>query len=134
MKGIVISCSRYGCVVRLADGRIGSLPSSDPHFAQLKKVVSKAARPRLDFDAAESEGWRVLTVAAEIDATLQSDADAMEPPPSSTAVTTAASLDDKIIEYLRQTEEWDPHSALASRVQEAKEARATRITRVRKKR
>jgi hypothetical protein len=134
MKGTVVSCSRYGCVVRLADGRIGSLPSTDPHFAQLKKVVSKAARPRLDFDVADGEGWRILAVATERDADTRSDADALQPPPSSSAETAGASLDDKIIEYLRQTEEWDPHSALAARVQEAKEARATRMTQVRKKR
>jgi hypothetical protein len=133
MKGTVISCSRYGCVVRLADGRIGSLPSTDPHFAQLRKVVSKAARPRLDFDVVEREGARVLTVAAEHDAGTHSDVDALQPAPGRPAETAEASLDDKIIEYLRQTEEWDPHSALAARVQDAKEARATRIT-ARKKR
>jgi len=37
------------------------------------------------------------------------------------------SLDDQIIEYLRQTADWDPNGAIASRAQEAKETRADRL-------
>ncbi|MBV8172852.1 MAG: hypothetical protein JO219_13075 [Candidatus Eremiobacteraeota bacterium] len=130
MKGTVLSCNRYGCVVRLADGRIGNLPSSDPQFAQLKRALSRSQRPRMDFSVAERDGWLLLTTAAESAEPTRAERAA----PVERIRASDASLDEKIIEYLRQTEDWDPHNGLAARVQDAKEARAARITQPRKKR
>lgn len=121
LKGTVLSCGRYGCVVRLSDGRIANLPSSDASHAQVRRVVASNPRPQLPFIVAEKEGW--LTVR------LASDSLAVDHPQERAAPKsrTQDTLDEKIIEYLRQTEDWDPKGAIASRAHETKPARADRL-------
>jgi len=46
---------------------------------------------------------------------------------SAVADSPTTNLDDQIIEYLRQTADWDPNGAIASRAHEAKETRADRL-------
>jgi hypothetical protein len=86
VSGTALHCSRFGCIVRLADGRLGNLsPSQNGHDIVRKSVLS-GKRERFDFVVDESEGRLRLSLA----------------PGSS------PSLDEKIIDYLRQTAEWDP--------------------------
>ena len=105
IRGAVIACGRYGCVVRLADGRIANLPSTDPGYAQARRALSQQRKPRFPFVVSERDGWLHAQLAQE-----PSEAAAQVPQPPATETT----LDDKIIDYLRQTEDWDPNGAIGS--------------------
>jgi len=124
LKGTVLACGRFGCAVRLEDGRIGSLPASDPNHKEVRRALAQRRRPQFSFAVTEQDGWLILRLephdASPVDVEPESAA------PERTSIQ-ARDLDDKIIEYLRQTEDWDPNGAIASRAQEAKEPRADRL-------
>jgi hypothetical protein len=121
--GTVLSCGRYGCVVRLDDGRIANLPSSEPSHGDVRRAATHGRRPHLPFIVSEKDGWLTLRLADE--------ALTEQPEPATPAAeghaADGSNLDEKIIDYLRQTEDWDPKGAIASRAHEAKQARADRL-------
>ena len=118
VRGTVLHCGRYGCVVRLDDGRIGNLPSAQPDHGVVRRALSGMRRPKFPFIVSEADGWLRLQLATPDDAAARS-------PNASVSASTA--LDQKIIEYLRQTEDWDPNGAIAGRAQETKQTRADRL-------
>ncbi|MBV8081422.1 MAG: hypothetical protein JO347_05640 [Candidatus Eremiobacteraeota bacterium] len=124
IRGAVLSCGRYGCVVRLMDGRFANLPSTDPGYGRVRSALAHARKPRFPFVVSEQDGWLLAQLA------LGDEPTAPELPAERAPQTQAdadSSLDDKIIEYLRQTEDWDPNGAIASRAQEGKEAPRERL-------
>lgn len=123
MKGVVLHCGRYGCVIKLADGRLGNLAASEGGHALVRRSLAAQRRPEFDFIVADDERWPRLHLA-------QSDAPEPVVPPARNDVAlerSSKTLDDKIIEYLRQTADWDPTGALASRAIEQKKSRAERM-------
>jgi hypothetical protein len=123
ISGTVLSCGRYGCVVRLDDGRIANLPSSEPSHADVRRAASHGRRPHLRFIVSEKDGWLTLRLADEEPTQPAEPAS----PASEGGPADDSNLDEKIIDYLRQTEDWDPKGAIASRAHEAKQARADRL-------
>jgi hypothetical protein len=123
INGTVLSCGRYGCVVRLDDGRIANLPSSEPGHSDVRRAATHGRRPNLPFIVSEKDGWLTLRLADEA-LTEQPEQAA---PASEVRPADDSNLDEKIIDYLRQTEDWDPKGAIASRAHEAKEPRADRL-------
>jgi hypothetical protein len=122
ISGTVLSCGRYGCVVRLDDGRIANLPSSEPSHGDVRRAASRRRRPHLPFIVSEKDGWLTLRLAGEA-LTEREQAS----PSSEVRAADDSNLDEKIIDYLRQTEDWDPKGAIASRAHETKEPRADRL-------
>jgi len=122
INGTVLSCGRFGCVVRLDDGRIANLPSSEPSHGDVRRAASHGRRPNLPFIVSEKDGWLTLRLAGEA---LTEPEQAS--PTSEVRAADDSNLDEKIIDYLRQTEDWDPKGAIASRAHEAKQARADRL-------
>jgi len=123
VKGTVVACGRYGCTVRLEDGRIASLPSSDPGHKDVRRTLAQRRRPQFEFAVSEQDGWLILRLMPDDASPAPASPDVAPERDSSPA----RDLDDKIIEYLRQTEDWDPNGAIASRAHEAKQARADRL-------
>ena len=119
MKGVALQCGRHGCVIKLADGRFGNLAASEAGYAMVRRSLAAERRPEFDFIVSADGRWPRLHLA-------QSEAPEPVVPPKP-AVRDQASLDDKIIDYLRQTSEWDPTGALASRAIEQKKSRAERM-------
>jgi hypothetical protein len=124
LKGTVLACGRYGCAVRLEDGRVASLPASDPNHKEVRRALAQRRRPQFSFAVTEQDGW--LIVRLEQDDASPPGVEPASAAPERSLIQTR-DLDDKIIEYLRQTEDWDPNGAIASRAHEAKQARADRL-------
>jgi hypothetical protein len=120
MKGVALHCGRYGCVIKLADGRLGNLAAAEAGHALVRRSLAAQRRPEFDFIVSGDERWPRLHLA---------QSDAPEPVvPTKAAARDQSSLDEKIIDYLRQTADWDPTGALASRAIEQKSSRAERMT------
>ena len=124
IRGAVLACGRYGCVVRLADGRFANLPPTDPSYGRVRSALSHARTPRFPFVVSEQDGWLLARLASGEEPMPQEPP--LQPAPQTPEVSDAT-LDGKIIEYLRQTEDWDPNGAIASRAQEGKEAPRERL-------
>lgn len=123
VRGTVLHCGRYGCIVRLDDGRIANLPSSEAGHGSVRRALSGNRRPTFPFFVTEDEGWLRLQLATSAE-------EADEKPdrtPSADAVSASTPLDQKIIDYLKQTEDWDPNGTIAGRAQESKQTRADRL-------
>jgi hypothetical protein len=114
--GTAVHCSRFGCVVRLEDGRIANLSPAQPGHDVVKRALRGGARRRFGFLVDDAAGRLQLRLAPE-----QSETDA------ATAQARASSLDEKIIDYLRQTTEWDPKGAIAEQAQQKPQPRADRL-------
>ena len=123
VKGAVLHCGKYGCIVRLEDGRLANLPAAAASQAGIRRALAAERRPAFSFIVTETENWPVLSVAPD-GSTADAEDDESETPPSDSPTT---KLDDQIIDYLRQTADWDPKGASASRAHEAKETRADRL-------
>ena len=99
VRGTVVHCSRFGAVVRLEDGRLGVVPPDGPDMHFVRRAVAGGRRPTLPFEQHEERGRRVRLSLAQ-------------PPPDDNVAHVPApassSLEQKIIDYLRQTAEWDP--------------------------
>ena len=125
MKGVALHCGRYGCVIKLSDGRFANLAASEGGHALVRRSLTVRRRPEFDFIVSGDERRPRLHV-AQSEAPEISAAHAVTAPARPADAQT--SLDEKIIEYLRQTAEWDPTGALASRAIEQKKVRAERMT------
>lgn len=119
VKGIVLHCGKYGCIVRLEDGRLANLPAADAARAGVRRALSAKRRPEFAFEVTEEDGRLMLRLAPDVALERSSS-----PRPD---VSASTPLDQKIIEYLRQTADWDPNGAIASRAQETKQTRADRL-------
>lgn len=104
LRGTVLHCSRFGAVVRLEDGRLALLSSEQPGYAAVRGAATSGRRPDFPF-LVEGEGRRTRISVAHVD---RSDGERSAQPSAANA-----SLEQKIIEYLRQTAEWDPRVASA---------------------
>lgn len=100
VRGTVVHCSRFGAVVRLEDGRLGLLPSEGAGMAVVRRAALGGRRPQFPFILEEERGRRVRLSLAE---QPQRDEGTTRRAPAA-----SASLEQKIIDYLRQTAEWDP--------------------------
>jgi hypothetical protein len=141
MRGVVLQCGRYGCIIKLADGRFANLSTSDAGHALVKRSLSAQRRPEFEFEATDDHWPRVRVsersdVALEPDVPLKPDA-VLERSSSneskvalerSSSPSSESTLDDKIIDYLRQTSDWDPTGAVASRALDNKKSRAERLS------
>ena len=112
VRGSIVHCSRFGCVVRLDDGRLATLPSSERGIDIIKRALGSGGHPQFPF-VIEEENGRHIRVAL---ATLP---DQSTPAPRSRAGTApelaSSSLEQKIIDFWRQVSEWDRN---AGRVEE----------------
>lgn len=103
MRGTVLHFSRFGAVVRLDDGRLGLLPSDSLHIAFVRRAAAGGRRPQFAFVVEEGQGRHARLALAE------------EPPRDEDRevprVRSSSSLEQKIIDYLRQTAEWDPRAS-----------------------
>lgn len=123
MKGVVLHCGKYGCIVRLEDGRLANLPAAEAAQAGIRRALTANRRPEFPFVVSEGEGRPMLHLAPKEDR----EEVVLERSSSSGAESASTPLDQKIIDYLRQTADWDPNGAIASRAQEAKQTRADRL-------
>ena len=104
LRGTVLHCSRFGAVVRLEDGRLALLASDQPGYTVVRGAATAGRRPDFPFHV-EEEGRRTRISVAHLE---RSDAERSAQPAAANA-----SLEQKIIEYMRQTAEWDPRAATA---------------------
>ncbi len=98
VRGNVLQCSRFGCVVRLDDGRLATLPSDEPGIDLVKRALSVGRQPQFPFIIAAEQGRRIRLSLAPSPA---SDGDQGAPARFS------SSLEQKIIDFWRQVSEWD---------------------------
>ena len=112
LRGTVLHCSRFGAVVRLEDGRFGLLPAEDAGMAFVRRAALGGRRPTLPFVLEEEQGRRVRLGLAD---------------QASRVDTSSSSLEQKIIDYLRQTAEWDPRAATGEMVRGDERPRADRL-------
>ena len=101
VRGNVLHCSRFGCVVRLDDGRFATLPSSERGIDIIKRALGAGRRPQFPFVIAEESGRRVRLALATVS---EKEATASAP---TTPGRFSASLEQKIIDFWRQVSEWD---------------------------
>lgn len=94
VRGNVVHCSRFGCVVRLEDGRLGMLPAAEHGIDLVKRAASTGRHPTFPFTIAEQQGRRVRLALVHV---------AEEAAPQRLA----SSLEEKIIDFWRQVSEWD---------------------------
>ena len=95
------------------------LPASDAGIDTVRRAAGGGRRPQFSFVATQELGGRIrLSLVA-----AQEDAAEFAPPVPESAST----LDQKIIDYLRQTEEWDPDGHLARAAQSQEPPRADRL-------
>jgi hypothetical protein len=133
VKGIVLHCGKYGCIIRLEDGTLANLPPADAAHGGVRRALSAKRRPEFAFDVSEEDGRLVLRLApnapdAHSEPAATGDDASLEPRSGLVAdVSASTPLDQKIIEYLRQTADWDPNGAIANRAQETKQTRADRL-------
>lgn len=115
--GTVLACSRFGCVVRLEDGRLASLPAGAPGLDEIRRAAIGRRRPQFSFVVEEQVGRRTRVG-------LAPDRDRQAAAPTLSAT---SSLEEKIIDYLRQTAEWDPDGRIAERAQAGATVRGERL-------
>ncbi len=99
LRGTVLHCSRFGAVVRLEDSRLALLPSDRPGYALVRQAATAGRHPDFPF-IVEIDGRRCRISVAHAQ-------HAVEDAPRTRAAASSASLEEKIIDYLRQTAEWD---------------------------
>ena len=101
MRGTVLHCTRFGAVVRLDDGRLAMLPAEGLGMSTVRRAVTGGRRPAFPFVVDDEVGKRPRIALAVDDRDEPRETAARTRPASS-------SLEQKIIDYLRQTAEWDP--------------------------
>jgi len=89
--------------VRLDGGRLGLLPSDDSAMSFVRRAASGGRRPQFAFSVEDQQG-RHLRLALADQPTGDDDREAAR-------VRSSTTLEQKIIDYLRQTAEWDPRAS-----------------------
>ena len=114
-------CGRFGAIVRLEDGRLASLPSSDAGMTALRHATSGGRKPEFPFAIEEEHGRRVRVTLADSAGHALSEETFDRP---------STSFEQKIIDYLRQTAEWNPRALAQARRDEARRDDAGRADRL----
>ncbi|HYK52359.1 MAG TPA: hypothetical protein VEV38_02405 [Candidatus Eremiobacteraceae bacterium] len=120
VRGTILHCSRFGAVVRLEDGRLALYPSDGPGMAAVRRASSGGRRPQFPFDVDSASARRVRLSLAPSTSEVDDKPRQVDAPASS-------SLEQKIIDYLRQTAEWDPRASQAPTVRGDERPRADRL-------
>ena len=120
VRGTVLHCSRFGAVVRLEDGRLALYPSGEPGMPALRRAASGGKRPQFPFDVGDASARRLRLSLAPSALEIDDEPRHVEGP-------AAAALEQKIIDYLRQTAEWDPRASQAPAVRGDERPRADRL-------
>jgi hypothetical protein len=116
VRGAVVHCSRFGCVVRLDDGRLASLPSSERGVDVIKRALGAGRRPQFPFLIQEAHGRRIRLSLATPSEAHDTDTGFGEPTAAMSPIAPrgparfSSSLEQKIIDFWRQVSDWD-HSA-----------------------
>jgi hypothetical protein len=104
LRGQVVHCGRFGCVVKLEDGRFGILPASDRGLDDVRRVLASGRRPNFPFSVEQDDGRHVrLSLGTASTATSRPHFSQAEPAPEKFS----SSLEQKIIDFWRQASEWD---------------------------
>jgi hypothetical protein len=104
IRGTVVQAGRFGAVVRLEDGRLATVAPSDSCFPAIRRAVTEQRRPVFEFEVVDESSGRPRVVLASERASERVSERASER-------ASAASFEQKIADYLRQTAEWDPRGA-----------------------
>jgi hypothetical protein len=102
IRGNVLQCSRFGCVVRLDDGRLATLPSNERGIDLIKRALSAGRHPQFPFVIAQEQGRRIRVALAALPE--------REAAPSGVPTGPgrfSSSLEQKIIDFWRQVSDWD---------------------------
>ncbi len=119
MRGTVLHFSRFGAVVRLEDGRLGLLPSDGSDISFVRRAAAGGRRPQLAFVVEEGQGRHArLALAGE---------PARDDDRESPRARTSSSLEQKIIDYLRQTAERDPRASTSEAPRADERPRSDRL-------
>lgn len=120
-RGSVLHCSRFGCIIRLDDGRLAFMPAGESGMDMVRRAAGGGRHPQFPFNVVEEEGRRVrVRLASE-------SRPADQPRPSQpTSGKLSSSLEQKIIDFWRQTAEWD-RNAGSVEVEEPALQRADRL-------
>jgi hypothetical protein len=133
VNGTAVHCSRFGCVVRLEDGRLANLAPSEPGHAAVRRALAGGKRPRFGFMLEETDGRPRLSLAPDqaddpsTDDPGSNDPRSNDPRSNGPLGPLTSSLDEKIIDYLRQTADWDPKGAIAEQAYQTGPPRADRL-------
>ena len=95
-------CSRFGCVVRLDDGRFATLPSGERGIDVIKRALGAGRRPQFPFIIEQENGRRIRVALATVAEKDSTPSTAPETPGRF-----SASLEQKIIDFWRQVSDWD---------------------------
>ena len=125
VQGTVIHCSRFGAVVRLEDGRLGLFRSDEPGMQVVRRASSGGRRPQFSFDVAASGERRVQLSLAKLEGARANDA--VGDVVGRAKLGAETSFEQKIIDYLRQTAEWDPRASQAPAARGDDRPRADRL-------
>lgn len=109
-RGSVVHCSRFGCIVKLEDGRFALLPANEDGIDTVRRAAGLGRHPQFPFYVVEEDGRRVRLKMA-----LERRPEEASQKQLSVAARLSASLEHKIIDFWRQASEWDRN---AGRVEE----------------
>lgn len=104
VRGNVVHCSRFGCVVRLDDGRLATLPANERGIEIVKRALGAGRHPQFPFVIAQESGRRVRVALAALPENAATDATPAGP---SAPGRFSSSLEQKIIDFWRQVSDWD---------------------------
>jgi hypothetical protein len=102
VRGNVLQCSRFGCIVRLDDGRLATLPSSERGIDLIKRALSAGRHPQFPFVIEQEEGRRIRVALAALP-----DREPAAPSAQAGPDRFSSSLEQKIIDFWRQVSDWD---------------------------
>lgn len=127
VRGAVVHCSRFGCIVRLDDGRLATLPSGERGIDLIRRALASGRHPQFPFVIEEEHGRRIRLALAALPDPRTSETHGPSVTgstavPSRTPSRLSSSLEQKIIDFWRQVSEWDRN---AGRVDEDEPALRT---------
>ena len=121
VRGTVLHCSRFGAVVRLDDGRLANYPSAEAGIHEIRRASAGGRRPSFAFVVEGRSDGRIRLSLANA---AQSAIDVDEAPAQNA---TSTSFEEKIIDFLRQTSEWDTRASSAPSARGDERPRADRL-------
>jgi hypothetical protein len=125
MRGTVLHCSRFGAVIRLEDGRLALMPAEQEGMSAVRRATTGGRRPQFPFVIEEDSGRHVrLALAESAHRGVDEDDEASSSSPPARA---SSSLEQKIIDYLRQSAERDPRAAAAEMARADERGRPDRL-------
>ena len=101
VRGNVLQCSRFGCIVRLDDGRFATLPAEERGIEMVRRALTVGRNPQFPFVITQSQGRRTRVALASLPEPEAAPASTLQSGRLST------SLEQKIIDFWRQASEWD---------------------------